>query len=205
MTAIVVLFIIIYVVNVIPAFAPPTWIVLSLFSLNFPTSNVPLLAIVGAGAATLGRFSLAKLSRVIVRRKLLSEGTRQNIDVIKIRLEHRRVLTISTFFFYALSPLPSNYLFIAYGLTTLDFRLITVPFFVGRFASYNFFVFSASSARHHLILESPEAESYLGLYFVISQLLLLSLVYLLAKIDCRQLLKDGKVRWLTVSRQNEVP
>ena len=170
MIALTFLFVIVYALNVIPAFAPPTWLVLSLVGLNYPGANVPLLAITGASAATLGRFTLAKLSRVIIRQKLLSESTRLNIDVIKDGLEYRRLATVTSFFIYALSPLPSNYLFIAYGMTTLDLRFITIPFFIGRFASYSFLIFSASAARRHLVMESTEAGPYLGLYFVISQM-----------------------------------
>lgn len=196
MIALTFLFLIVYTLNLIPAFAPPTWLVLSLVGLQYPTTNVPLLAITGASAATLGRFTLAKLSRIIIRQKLLSESTRLNIDTIKDGLEHRRVATVTSFFIYALSPLPSNYLFIAYGLTTLDLRFITIPFFMGRFASYSFLIFSASAARRQLVVESTEAEPYLGLYFVISQALLLLIVYVFAKVDWQKLFHQRKIRWL---------
>jgi membrane protein YqaA with SNARE-associated domain len=191
-----VLFSAVYVVNVIPAFAPPTWMILSIVGLNYPQANVPVLAIVGASAATLGRFTLAKLSRAIIRGRLLSEGMRRNVDVIKDQLEHRRLAAVSSFFVYALSPFPSNYLFIAYGLTALNLWLVTIPFFVGRFLSYNFLVFSAAAARHHLELESSEAESYFGVYFVATQILLLAAVYAFAKVDWRAVFNERKLRWI---------
>lgn len=196
MIALALLFLVVYAINLIPAFAPPTWMVLTLFGLSMRTTSVLLLATVGAAGATLGRLTLAKLSGAIIRRRLLSARTIQNIDVVKSRLEHRRMLTVGTFLLYALSPLPSNYLFIAYGLTTLDLRLIVVPFFLGRVTSYTFFVFSAATARRHLILEASEAAPFLGLYFVVSQILLLSLVYVFAKIDWGELLSEGSLRWL---------
>jgi hypothetical protein len=59
---------VIFVLNVIPIFAPPTWTVLSFIAITYE-SNIIVLAIVGAVAATLGRLTLAKLSRVIVRQK----------------------------------------------------------------------------------------------------------------------------------------
>jgi len=191
-----VLFSVVYVVNVIPAFAPPTWMILSLVGLNYPEANVPVLAIVGASAATLGRVTLSKLSRAIIRGKLLSEGMRRNVDVIKDQLEHRRLAAVSSFFVYALSPFPSNYLFIAYGLTALNLWLVTIPFFVGRFLSYNFLVFSAATAHHHLELESSEAESYFGVYFVATQIFLLAAVYAFAKIDWRAMFNERKLRWM---------
>jgi hypothetical protein len=62
---------------------------------------------------------------------LLDERARKNIDAIKEGLENRRVLTFGVFLLYACSPLPSNYLFIAYGLTTLRLALVGFPFFIG--------------------------------------------------------------------------
>jgi membrane protein YqaA with SNARE-associated domain len=191
----VVLFLIVYALNVAPAFTPPTWMVLSLVGLNSEAVSVPALALVGASAATLGRLTLAKLSRAIIRSRFLSKGTRRNLDVIKEQLEHRRAATVSSFFLYALGPFPSNYLFIAYGLTTLHLSLIAIPFFIGRFVSYNFLVFSAAAARKHLQLDEGEAQSYFGAYFVVTQILLLVLVYVFAKIDWRMLFVEKKLRW----------
>jgi hypothetical protein len=194
----VVIFLIVYTLNVMPAFAPPTWMVLSLVGLNSERVTVPVLALVGASAATLGRLTLAKLSRVIIRSRFLSENTRRNVDVIKEQLGHRRAATVGSFFLYALGPFPSNYLFIAYGLTALDLSLIAIPFFLGRLVSYNFLVFSAAAARKHLQLDEGEAQSYFGVYFAVTQILLLGFVYVFAKIDWRLLFAEKKLRWQRV-------
>jgi uncharacterized membrane protein YdjX (TVP38/TMEM64 family) len=191
-----ILFVAVFILNIIPAFAPPTWIALSYAGFRYPLDSITLLAFVGATAATLGRLTLAKLSRVIVRQNLLSESTRENIDVLKEGLEKRRKLTFSVCLFYALSPLPSNFLFMAYGLTSLEWKLIAIPFFLGRFLGYNFWVFAGSMAARKIILESDEGQSYLGVYFVLSQLLLLLLVYLFTKVDWRALFVDKKFRWM---------
>jgi len=196
MLEILVLFIAVFILNIIPAFAPPTWMALSYAGFRYPLYNIALLAFVGATAATLGRLALAKLSRVIVRQKLLSESTRENIDVLKEGLEKRRKLTFSVCLFYAFSPLPSNYLFIAYGLTSLEWNLIAIPFFLGRFVGYNFWVFAGSTAARNITLESTEGQAWLGVYFVLSQLLLLFLVYLFTKVDWRALFDDKKFRWM---------
>lgn len=191
-----ILFAIIYALNLIPAFAPPTWMVLSLIEFNYPMASPLLLAGVGATAAMFGRLTLAKLSRVIIRQRLLSVQTRENIDAIKESLEGRRALTAGVFLFYAFSPLPSNYLFIAYGLTALELKLIALPFFIGRFVSYAFWAFTASTAANHLILESGAASQYLSGYFILSQLLFLGIMYGFTKLDWRALLGDRRVRWL---------
>ena len=199
-----VLFAAIYALNIIPAFAPPTWMALSLIGFNDPTIDATLLALLGALAATMGRLTLAKLSRLFIRQRILNEGMRQNIDAIKQALERRRVLTVSAFLFYAFSPLPSNYLFIAYGLTSLRLTLIALPFFLGRFISYNFWVFSAATAARHIVLESPDTESYLSVYFIGSQCFFLALVYGFTKIDWRVLLSKRKLGWLA-NAKNDFP
>src|ERR1039457_5298698 len=178
MFEILLLFVAVFLLNIIPAFAPPTAMALSYAGFRYPLHSITLLAFVGAIAATLGRLTLAKLSRVIVRQKLMSESTRENIDVLKEGLEKRRKLTFSVCLFYAFCPLPSNFLFIAYGLTSLEWKLIAIPFFLGRFVGYNLWVLAGSFAARKITLEATEGQSYLGVYFVLSQLFLLFLVHL---------------------------
>ena len=191
------LFIVVFTLNVVPAFAPPTWITLSFVGFSMPHVPVSALALIGATAATLGRVALAKISRAIVRTRLLDEPTRKNIDAIKAGLEKRRAFTFATFLAYALSPLPSNYLFIAYGLTTLRLAFVAFPFFVGRLASYGFWVTTASVARNHLDLDSFESAFYVGIYFIVSQLLLIPAIYIFTRIDWRAAFEEGRLRWFS--------
>lgn len=190
------IFAVVFLLNLIPAFAPPTWMVFSFLGFRFPDQMGWKFALAGALAATLGRFTLAKMSRLIVRKRLLSEQTRENVDAIKDRLEKRPKLTFGIFLFYAFTPLPSNYVFIAYGLTTLRLALITVPFFIGRFVSYTFWAFTAAAVSRRISFEATNALSYFGVYFVATQLLLLGLVYLFTRIDWRILLAEKKFKWL---------
>jgi hypothetical protein len=195
--AILLVFLLVYLLNLIPAFAPPTWMVFSFIGFRYPHLNVTELAVVGAVAATLGRATLAKLARVIVRGRFLSQRTKDNIDSIKQRLEHRRRLTFGVFLLYAFGPLPSNYLFIAYGLTTMDLSLIVVPFFIGRSISYSFWgVTSSLLARHAGRLLRAHPLGYLSVYFVLTQIFLLYLVYLFTRVDWRCLLDEKKLRLL---------
>jgi hypothetical protein len=50
--------------------------------------------------------------------------------------EKRRVITTNVLFRYAFSLFPSNHLLISYKLAGLQLRIIGVPFFIGRLASY---------------------------------------------------------------------
>jgi hypothetical protein len=189
-----VIFLIVFLLNVVPIFAPPTWTVLSFIAIRF-NSNIILLAVVGAVAATLGRLALAKLSTVIVRRKLLSDDTKGNIDAVKEQLERKTKLTFSILLFYAFSPFPSNHLFIAYGLTTLKLRLIATPFLLGRLVSYAFWAFTASSVAELLNYESTTSKSFFSYYFVASQLFGLLTIYVFTRIDWRRVFAEKRLRW----------
>lgn len=196
MSEILLLFLLVFLLNVIPAFAPPTWVVFSFLGFRFPDHMGIAFAVVGALAATLGRFTLAKGSHLIVRRHFLSEEARQNVDAIKEQLGHRKKLTVGLLLFYAFTPLPSNYIFIAYGLTTMELRLITIPFFIGRSVSYSFWIFTASTVARRITLENTETLAYLSAYFIASQILLLFMVYAFTRIDWRFLVTVKKLRWI---------
>jgi len=190
------LFLVVFALNVIPAFAPPTWMALSWVGFNRPLSNPFVVAFVGALAATAGRVILAKLSHSIIHQRFLSDAMRANIEVIRVVLDRHRTITFGGVLAYAFSPLPSNYVFIAYGLTSLPLWLVTVPFFIGRCVSYSFFVFTASVVSEHLDLESSEAQPYFGIYFVVSQILFLGLVIMFTRIDWHYLITARRIRWL---------
>jgi len=188
------IFLVVFVLNVVPIFAPPTWSVLSLIAIRF-NSNIILLAVVGAVAATLGRLVLAKLSTVIVRQRFMSDETRKNIDAVKERLERNSKVTFGAVLFYAFSPFPSNHLFIAYGLTALKLKLIAIPFLLGRIVSYAFLAFTASSVAQMLDYESVNSKSFFSYYFVASQLFGLLTIYVFTRIDWDRVFTEKRLRW----------
>lgn len=187
---------IIFLLNVVPAFAPPTWMALSWIGFAHPQYNPFAIALFAAAAATAGRVLLAKLSRVIIRQRFLGEASRANIAVIKETIEGHRALTAGTFLFFAFSPVGSNFLFIAYGLTTSPVRLVALPFFIGRFISYSFFVYAASAVSQRLGLDGGEANNYFGIYFVASQFVFMGAVYVFTRIDWKHAVATRKLRWL---------
>ena len=191
-----VLFIVVFVLNLLPAFAPPTWTTMSFIGLAIPNIDVLLLALVAATAATCGRVLLAKLSRVVVRQRFMTEQARRNVDAIKIGIENRRATTLGTFLGYSLSPLPSNYLFIAYGLTSLPLAFLAVPFFIGRLVSYAFWTRTASTVGDWLDWDWFESATYFVAYFLLSQLLLIPVMYGFTKLDWHALFAEQRLKWL---------
>jgi uncharacterized membrane protein YdjX (TVP38/TMEM64 family) len=190
-----VVFFVVVLLNLLPAFSPPTWMVLSYIGVSYPINGL-LLALVGAIAATVGRFLLAKLSKIIVRNKVLSEKTIQNIDKLSSEMKNRKKLTIGIFLLYAFGPLPSNQLFIAYGLTGLPLTSILIPFFIGRLASYAFWILTTFKVSSELLANSFEKGQFFTGYFILSQIVTLSLVYLFTKIDWGKLFSEKKIRFL---------
>lgn len=110
------------------------------------------------------------------------------------RTERKTKATFGVFLFYAFSPLPSNYLFIAYGLTTMELKLIALPFFLGRSVSYTFWGLTSSAVSRHIAMESTRTLPYLSAYFIVSQLVLLYLIYLFTRVDWRTLFLEKKFR-----------
>jgi membrane protein YqaA with SNARE-associated domain len=194
----VVLFAVVFVLNILPAFAPPTWTTMSFIGLAIPNVDFALLAVVAAIAATSGRIVLAKLSRALVRQRFLSAETQRNVDTIKLGIESRPAVAFGTFLGYALSPLPSNYLFIAYGLTTLPVGFLAAPFFVGRLVSYAFWITTASTVGDWLDVDMDWFQSapyFIG-YYLVSQLLLVPAIYGFTRLDWYTVFTEGRFKWL---------
>ncbi|KVC47441.1 hypothetical protein WI72_03490 [Burkholderia ubonensis] len=196
------LFLVILVLNLMPAFAPPTWMAISWVGFNLPEGNPLIFAVVAAGAATTGRVILATFARSLVRSRWMRESDRDNVDIAAHWLQKHKTVTASGFFLYALSPLPSNYLFIAYGLSGLPLKVIAASFFIGRTVTYAIWAHLGRLASTRLDVESQLEGTYLGGYFVVTQLALLGLVFVLMKLDWRALIGEHR---LTLRRVRKRP
>lgn len=138
---------VVFLVNVVPAFAPPTWTVLVFFLVRHDIPE-PVLVVGGAAAAACGRFVLATLSRRFGR--LLPERKRADLTAVGKQLERPRS-RFALLAIFVLSPLPSAQLFVAAGLTpNLSLPPLTVAFFFGRLVSYAIYVGGASVAQRTL-------------------------------------------------------
>ena len=121
-------------VNMSPILMPPSWIVLTSFYLLDPTLNIVFLAMVGATGATIGRYFLKKISGLF--RKFVGEEQKSNLDIIGSYLNKKKYGYVIASFLFAATPLPSNVLFITYGLMRAKSIGIYVGFWFGRVISY---------------------------------------------------------------------
>jgi membrane protein DedA with SNARE-associated domain len=128
------IFLVLIGVNISPILMPPSWIVLTSFYLLDPNLNIFFLAVVGATGATIGRYFLKKISGLF--RKFVGEEQKSNLDIIGNYLNKKRYGYIIASFLFAATPLPSNMLFITYGLMRAKSIGIYVGFWFGRVISY---------------------------------------------------------------------
>ena len=128
------IFLVLIGVNVSPILMPPSWIVLTSFYLLDPTLNVVLLAAVGATGATIGRYFLKRISGVF--RRFVGDEQKSNLDVIGNYLNNKKYGYMIASFLFGATPLPSNMLFITYGLMRAKNIGIYIGFWFGRMISY---------------------------------------------------------------------
>jgi len=128
------IFLVLISINASPILMPPSWIVLTSFYLLDPTLNVVVLAMVGATGATIGRYFLKKISGLF--RRFVGEEQKSNLDIIGDYLNRKKFGYLIASFLFAATPLPSNMLFITYGLMRAKSMGIYVGFWFGRTISY---------------------------------------------------------------------
>lgn len=165
-------------VNLLPAFGPPTWSVLVVMKLSRDIPAVPLVA-VGAVAAATGRYCLARAAGHL--RGRLSASRRESLDALRDRLHRDRAGAIAGLGLFALSPVPSAQLFLAAGLAGVRLVPLTLAFFSGRVVSYSLWVGAAAVAEHELgdvLLDSLRSP-----WGIAVQVVLLALVVALVRVD----------------------
>ncbi len=165
---------VVFAVNLLPAFGPPTWAVLVFFSLDFDLPAAPLV-IGGAVAAASGRFVLASATRRL--RPRLAAARVAHLDRAQATLSANRARSLAGLGLFAVSPLPSGQLFVAAGLMTVPLAPLTLAFFAGRLVSYSLYVGLATVAERNfgdLLLDA--LTSPLGMALQVAMLVGLALL-----------------------------
>jgi membrane protein YqaA with SNARE-associated domain len=137
------LFAIVFGINLLPAFGPPTWAVLVFTRLHWHLNPIALV-LLGAVAAMSGRYLLARAARHFKGR--MPDRLKNNLEDAQTLIERRKVGAVALFVVFVVSPLPSAQLFLAAGLLDLPLGLLTLAFFFGRLISYSIYVSLATLA-----------------------------------------------------------
>ena len=173
--------------NTAPLLMPPTWIVLSSFYALDPTLDPLSLALVGATGATLGRFFLKSMSKYF--RGIVGKEQKSNLDAIGEFLNRKKFGYIITSFLFAATPLPSNMLFVAYGMMRAKSIGLYVGFWFGRILSY-YIMITISKAVLTPFLTLFE-DRYIGI--LVADGLGIGVVILFTCIDWKVLLLERKI------------
>ena len=153
------IFLILIGVNASPILMPPTWIILSSFYVLDPSLNLITLSIIGATGATIGRFILKNISSYF--RRFVGTEQQSNLDIIGDFLNRKKYGYLIASFLFGATPLPSNMLFITYGLMRAKSFGLYVGFWFGRALSY-YVMLSISNFVLTPLLEIFE-ERYIGI------------------------------------------
>jgi membrane protein DedA with SNARE-associated domain len=142
-------FIAVFLLNVVPAFTPPTWMVLSLIYISDSHYFTPmLLALVGCIASTLGRFVLSYVGTA--SRSIIGAHRKRSLDVLHKAIGSKRGGGFLVSFMVALSPFPSNAYFITIGMMKYQALQVFLGFMFGRFFSYWYLVSLTHVVAHSL-------------------------------------------------------
>jgi hypothetical protein len=135
-----ILFLIVLGIHLTPAFTPPTWPLIALYSLSV-MMPVPILVASAALAAALGRYALARATRLLRHR--LGEKARRNLQAAYEIVARRRRSQMLLLGLFVLSPISSAVLFEAAGLAGIRLALPTIAYFANRLAIYAFYAVTA--------------------------------------------------------------
>ena len=186
------LFVVVLLVNMTPAFAPPTWSIIVLYELHTDL-HMAGIVIAAASASAIGRTLLALVFRYLGDR--IPQRMRDNLSVAREAFhENRRsgLIAVAVFF---VSPLPSAQLFEAAGLAGFRLWPLVTAHFVGRLFTYSFYSFTAhelkQSALGDVLLEHLSSP-----YSIALQVATIVALVALPLLDWKKLLRrrngDGK-------------
>ena len=174
----------VFLCNLAPIFAPPTWSVLVYFLITNDLGTIEVVAI-GAIAAGLGRFLLAHTTRAL--RNYIPISARKNLYDAGRVFEENRERRFGILALFIISPLPSAQLFEAAGLMNMNLIRLTLAFFSGRIVTYSIYATSANQFKSS-DFGQVLTHAFRSPYAWALQLFSIALIYVIAKIDWRKYL-----------------
>jgi membrane protein YqaA with SNARE-associated domain len=181
---------VVFAINLLPVFGPPTWAVLVFVRLKWPDVPVAALVAGGALAATAGRLVLAIGTRKLGGR--LPRERRANLQALGQTLANSKTGVVASLAIFVFSPLPSAQLFMAAGLADLPLLRLAGCFLVGRSVSYTIYLTAASAAEEtvrRLLRQGLTSPSAIAI-----QLGGLLLVILMIKVDWIKVIDWSRAR-----------
>ena len=184
------IFLLLIGINAAPILMPPTWIVLSSFFALDSSLDPLLLALVGATGATIGRLILKNLSGFF--RRFVGKEQKSNLDAIGNFLNRKKFGYVLTSFLFAATPLPSNMLFVAYGMMKAKSIGLYFGFWLGRVLSY-YIMITISSVILTPFLELFE-DKIIGI--LVADIVGIGVVVIFTCINWQTLLLERKLQFV---------
>jgi len=184
------IFLLLIGINAAPILMPPTWIVLSSFFALDSSLDPLLLALVGATGATIGRLILKNLSGFF--RRFVGKEQKSNLDAIGNFLNRKKFGYVLTSFLFAATPLPSNMLFVAYGMMRAKSIGLYFGFWAGRLLSY-YIMITISSVVLTPFLELFE-DKIIGI--LVADIVGIGVVVIFTCINWQTLLLERKLQFI---------
>jgi len=184
------IFLLLIGINAAPILMPPTWIVLSSFFALDSSLDPLLLALVGATGATIGRLILKNLSGFF--RRFVGKEQKSNLDAIGNFLNRKKFGYVLTSFLFAATPLPSNMLFVAYGMMKAKSIGLYFGFWLGRLLSY-YIMITISSVVLTPFLELFE-DKIIGI--LVADIVGIGVVVIFTCINWQTLLLERKLQFV---------
>jgi len=184
------IFLLLIGINAAPILMPPTWIVLSSFFALDSSLDPLLLALVGATGATIGRRILKNLSGFF--RRFVGKEQKSNLDAVGNFLNRKKFGYVLTSFLFAATPLPSNMLFVAYGMMRAKSIGLYFGFWLGRLLSY-YIMITISSVVLTPFLELFE-DKIIGI--LVADIVGIGVVVIFTCINWQTLLLERKLQFV---------
>ena len=184
------IFFLLIAMNASPILMPPTWIVLSSFYTIDPSFNVLTLSTVGATGALIGRIILMYISRFF--RRFMGTERKSNLDLLADFIKKKKYGYFSASFIFAITPLPSNLLFMAYGIMRVKNIALFAGFWSGRAIAY-YVMISISTVTLKPFLELFD-DSLVGI--LITDTSSIAMIVIFACINWNKLITEKKLEFV---------
>jgi len=136
---------VVFLCNAVPAFAPPTWLVLVFFSLHYELASWALV-VLGVLGATAGRFILASYFRRF--RDKFPGSYVTNMENASTHLTKSRGHITALLVLFLFSPLSSAQLFEAAGIMRrIQLLPLCAAFAAGRMVTYSSYVYGSKAIQ----------------------------------------------------------
>lgn len=191
---------VVFGINLMPVFGPPTWAVLVFFRFRYPEIHAVVLIVGGALAAVGGRWLLALTFRRFGEH--LPRSRQESLGALGKVIGESRGGLVASFGLFAVAPLPSAQMFEAAGLARIRLGPLLAAFFVGRLLSYSFYVGTAAAAHNRL--SQLFSHGLFSAQAIATQLVSVALIVAAVLIDWPAVI-DTVRRWWAARRGRPAP